>query len=69
VRDEAKKDIWAIETPERGDTAPVKAVFELLFRKYGPRYIRRDNGPPFTQSVGIEPVIGMGYEPGDKDRP
>jgi transposase InsO family protein len=48
VRDEAKKYIWAIERPEKGDRASVKAVFELLFRKYGlPRYIRSDNGPPF----------------------
>jgi hypothetical protein len=37
-----------IETPEKGDTAHVKAVFELLFRAYGlPRFIRSDNGPPF----------------------
>jgi transposase len=35
VRDEAKKYILAIETLEKGDTAHVKAVFELLFRKYG----------------------------------
>jgi transposase InsO family protein len=48
VRDEAKKYILAIETPEKGDTAHVKAVFELLFREYGlPRFIRSDNGPPF----------------------
>jgi hypothetical protein len=48
VRDEAKKYILAIEAPEKGDTAHVKAVFEQLFKKYGlPRYIRSDNGPPF----------------------
>jgi transposase InsO family protein len=49
VRDEYSKNILAIEAPERGDTAHVKAVFELLFKKYGlPEYIRSDNGPPFA---------------------
>jgi transposase InsO family protein len=48
VRDEYSKYILGIETPERGDTPHVKAVFELLFRRYGlPQYIRSDNGPPF----------------------
>ena len=48
VRDGKAKYILAIETPEKGDTVHVKAVFEGLFRKYGlPEYIRSDNGPPF----------------------
>jgi transposase InsO family protein len=48
VRDEQSKYILAIETPEQGDTAHIKAVFELLFHTYGlPRFIRSDNGPPF----------------------
>jgi transposase InsO family protein len=48
VRDEYSKYLLAVETPEKGDTAHVKAVFELLFRAYGlPRFIRSDNGPPF----------------------
>jgi hypothetical protein len=48
VRDEYGKYILAIETPEKGDTMHVKAVFEHLFRVRGlPRYIRSDNGPPF----------------------
>jgi hypothetical protein len=48
VRDEHGKYILAIETPEKGDTARVKAVFKPLFRAYGlPRFIRSDNGPPF----------------------
>ena len=48
VRDECGKYLPAIETPEKGDTARVKAVFGLLFRAYGlPRFIRSGNGPPF----------------------
>jgi hypothetical protein len=48
VRDEYSKYILAIETPEKGGAAHVKAVFEHLFRKNGlPFYIRSDNGPPF----------------------
>jgi transposase InsO family protein len=46
VRDEYGKYIPATETPEKGDTARVKAVFEHLFRQNGlPLYIRSDNGP------------------------
>jgi len=48
VRDDFSKYLLAIETPERGDTPHVKAIFEALFRRYGlPEYIRSDNGPPF----------------------
>jgi transposase len=48
ARDEHSKYLLAIETPEKGDTAHAKAVFELLFRTYGlPRFIRSGNGPPF----------------------
>ena len=40
VRDDYSKYILAIEVPEKGDIACVKAVFEALFRKYGlPLYI------------------------------
>ena len=35
VRDDCGKYILAIEVPEKGDIACVKAVFEALFRKYG----------------------------------
>jgi transposase InsO family protein len=48
ARDERSECLLAIETPEKGDTAHAKAVFEPLFRAYGPpRFIRSDNSPPF----------------------
>jgi transposase InsO family protein len=54
VRDDCSKFILAIEVPEKGDTACVKAVFEALFRKYGlPEYIRSDNGPPFGNVLNM----------------
>ena len=54
VRDDYSKYILAIEVPEKGDTACVKAVFEALFRKYGlPEYIRSDNGPPFGNVLNM----------------
>ena len=54
VRDEYSKYILAIEVPEKGDTASVKAIFMALFRKYGlPKYIRSDNGPPFGNVLNM----------------
>ena len=54
VRDDYSKYILAIEVPEKGDIACVKAVFEALFRKYGlPEYIRSDNGPPFGNVLNM----------------
>jgi len=54
VRDEYSKYILAIEVPEKGDTASVKAIFMALFRKYGlPEYIRSDNGPPFGNVLNM----------------
>jgi hypothetical protein len=54
VRDEYSKYILAIEVPEKGDIACVKAVFDALFRKYGlPEYIRSDNGPPFGNVLNM----------------
>jgi putative transposase len=49
VQDTYSKYLLAIEVPQKGDTAHVKAVFELLlFPTYGlPRFIRSDNGPLF----------------------
>jgi transposase InsO family protein len=54
VCDEYSKYILAIEVPEKGDIACVKAVFEALFRKHGlPEYIRSDNGPPFGNVLNM----------------
>jgi transposase InsO family protein len=48
ARDEYGKYLLAVEIPEKGGTAHVKAVFHPLFRGYGlPRFIRTDDGPPF----------------------
>jgi transposase InsO family protein len=54
VRDDYSKYLSAVEAPEKGDIACVKAVFEALFRKYGlPEYIRGDNGPPFGNVLNM----------------
>jgi len=54
VRDEYSKYILAIEVPEKGDMPHVKAILEVLFRRYGlPEYIRSDNGPPFGNVLNM----------------
>jgi hypothetical protein len=63
VWDEHSRYLLAIETPEKGDTAHIKAVFELLFRRYGlPRIRQRPAVWQCVQSVGIKPSFGMVYE-------
>jgi hypothetical protein len=59
----------AVETPEKGGTAHVKAVFDLLFRKYGlPLYIRSGNGPPLERQ-GSGAGIPGNHESADDGRP
>jgi putative transposase len=49
VRDDFSKNILAIKTLDKGDTASVYREFDQLFREYGlPEVIRSDNGPPFA---------------------
>jgi transposase InsO family protein len=51
VLDEYSKKILAIVIVEKGDIPSVKAVFLMLFKRYGqPRCIRSDNGPPFASA-------------------
>jgi transposase InsO family protein len=48
VRDGTSRYILGIDAPEKADTPHVKAIFEIIFIRYGlPEIIRFDNGPPF----------------------
>ena len=54
VRDDFSKYILCIKALDKGDTASVKAEFEVLFKRFGlPKVIRSDNGPPFASRMSL----------------
>lgn len=60
VRDEYSRYLLDLSALEHGSTEAVKARFKECFRKYGmPKYIRSDNGAPFSAYLGLQGLSSL----------
>lgn len=55
IRDEYSRYLLDLSALKKGSTAAVKRRFEACFTRYGlPKYIRSDNGAPFSAYLGLQ---------------